>query len=697
MKENGDNSEPLLKKRRKTPQLNTTPPTPVKFEVEDVYQNVIDWEEKEAGNRNPDKDHQTFLETCDQFRKYMEEIATLKKKGTSEAKAQIAEKQAEAALLFVLLRKLNRLEKLRVKQARALLLSMKSTVDSKHLQLQNLLYEVLHLQKEVTKCLNFKSLDETIDLVPLNEFLRDAPDSLTKAAKDQEDPHQLQKARLEWELQQRRQLSEKLKETHEEKDKVAKDIEKQQQNLEELGPLLRKILDATKPVEACLGVKMQETKTQHELCYLLPQPLFYLYVQADAHQQASDPHLIVNIVGDEDEARRLKGSKGPSEANEDDDSDSEQELDNEKSKRRKRGHRGVDRGEERRKRLCAKHPLHVSLIICLKDGSRLELQFFYLLNLCVVCVKCTVHVAQPITGLFARELVSAEKILCSLYPGDSGLESPNFANYYQLQNVGLGQFSDLIPELGTPYMWAQKIAGLDFISHDKIAGSSSSQQARIEVSRASVPNTIAALHQRFKASLALCKQVQSLENRVVPPIPALQNMVPMKINSVVNELKPLNWNEYRSNKSTQWLAEQNQVDELDSFYRLVISRGPARAVALIALKNTYPESPPLFTLEVMWKGHFTSVDSNAVRDIEKEINVHYKELIVGQNSIETLLIAQVTRLLYCFDVYLEASSETDEDRNLFPREKVFIQATRGRTRALPLKYSEFGGGMFTQR
>ncbi|KAE8748894.1 hypothetical protein FOCC_FOCC004299 [Frankliniella occidentalis] len=696
MKENGDNSEPLLKKRRKAP-LNTTPPTPVKFEVEDVYQNVIDWEEKEAGMRNPDKDHQTFVETCDQFRKYLEEIATLKKKGTPEAKALICEKKAEASLLFVLLRKLNRLEKLRVKQARALLFSMKSTVDSKHLQLQNLLYEVLHLQKEVTKCLNFKSLDETIELVPLPEFLRDAPESLKKAAKDQDDPHQLQKARLEWELQQRRQLSEKLKETHEEKDKVAKDIEKQQQNLEELGPLLRKILDATKPVEACLGVKMQETKTQHELCYLLPQPLFYLYVQADAYQQASDPNLIVNIVGDEDEARRLKGSKGPTEANEDEDSDSEQELDNEKGKRRKRGHRAVDRGEERRKRLCSKHPLNVTLTICLKDGSKLELQFSYLLNLCVVCVKCTVHVAQQITGLFARELVSAEKILCSLYPGDLGLESPNFANHYQLQNVGLGQFSELIPQLGTPYLWAQKIAGLDFISHDRISGSSSTQQARIEVSRASVPNTIVSLHQRFKACLALCKQVQSLESRVVPPIPSLQNLVPNKINSQVNELKPLTWADYRSNKSTQWLTEQHQVDEFDSFYRLVIARGPARAVALIALKNTYPESPPLFTLEIIWKGNFTAMDSNSVRDIEKEINVHYKELIVGQNCIETLLLAQVTRLLYCFDVYLEATSESDEDKTLFPREKVFIQSTRGRTRALPLKYSEFGGGMFTQR
>lgn len=32
----------------------------------------------------------------------------------------------------------------------------KQKIDAYHLQLQNLLYEVMHLQKEITKCLEFK-------------------------------------------------------------------------------------------------------------------------------------------------------------------------------------------------------------------------------------------------------------------------------------------------------------------------------------------------------------------------------------------------------------------------------------------------------------------------------------------------------------------------------------------------------------
>lgn len=38
----------------------------------------------------------------------------------------------------------------------ALFFQAKQRVDVLHLQLQNLLYEVLHLQKEISKCLEFK-------------------------------------------------------------------------------------------------------------------------------------------------------------------------------------------------------------------------------------------------------------------------------------------------------------------------------------------------------------------------------------------------------------------------------------------------------------------------------------------------------------------------------------------------------------
>jgi len=71
-------------------------------------------------------------------------------------KDEIRELQIQTSLAFIELKKLNRMEKFRTKSARDSLVAAKSSVDSRHLHLQNLLYEVMHLKKEVIKCLQFK-------------------------------------------------------------------------------------------------------------------------------------------------------------------------------------------------------------------------------------------------------------------------------------------------------------------------------------------------------------------------------------------------------------------------------------------------------------------------------------------------------------------------------------------------------------
>lgn len=124
------------------------------------FQNVIEFEEAEASARDPEKDVVLFRKTCDDIRKLMEQIAELKAKNvgvnSEQILAEITENRIQASLLFVVLKKLNRLEKFRTKMSRDTLNREKQQVDSYHLQLQNLLYEILHLKKEVTKCLQFK-------------------------------------------------------------------------------------------------------------------------------------------------------------------------------------------------------------------------------------------------------------------------------------------------------------------------------------------------------------------------------------------------------------------------------------------------------------------------------------------------------------------------------------------------------------
>jgi THO complex subunit 5 homolog len=57
---------------------------------------------------------------------------------------------------------------------------MRQKLDSYYLQLQNLMYEVLHLQKEINKCHEFQSKDESIDLIDLDQFYSEAPQEISR-------------------------------------------------------------------------------------------------------------------------------------------------------------------------------------------------------------------------------------------------------------------------------------------------------------------------------------------------------------------------------------------------------------------------------------------------------------------------------------------------------------------------------------
>jgi THO complex subunit 5 len=142
----------------------------------------MDIEDKEVESRTGESDLKIFKETCCELKRLMTDILQLKTSGKTdeESSKKIIEKRIEASLLFVTLKKLNRIDKLRLKKARDTTHDAKQRVDTFHLQLENLLYEVFHLKKEVDKCLEFKSKDEDIELVPVEEFYQEAPSSISK-------------------------------------------------------------------------------------------------------------------------------------------------------------------------------------------------------------------------------------------------------------------------------------------------------------------------------------------------------------------------------------------------------------------------------------------------------------------------------------------------------------------------------------
>eukprot|EP00061_Rhincodon_typus_P019017 g48447.t1 len=187
-------------------------------------------EEAEVETRDPAKDYDMYKKTCEDLQRLMAEIHELKSKGGKDASAEIDERRIQSCIHFMTLKKLNRLAHIRLKKGRDQTHEAKQKVDALHLQLQNLLYEVMHLQKEITKCLEFKSKHEEIDLVDVEEFYKEAPLDISKPNLTMSDPHQQTLSRLDWELEQRKSRL-NLMQSHGDLQVSSSDITKQDKNL----------------------------------------------------------------------------------------------------------------------------------------------------------------------------------------------------------------------------------------------------------------------------------------------------------------------------------------------------------------------------------------------------------------------------------------------------------------------------------
>ncbi|XP_043520099.1 THO complex subunit 5 homolog isoform X2 [Frieseomelitta varia] len=601
-----ENDSDNTKKRRKSVSGNSG----MSLKDGDTYKVIISYEEKEAMERLSENDSESFLSTCDNIRKAMNKIAKLKSNGDANAKDEIHELQIQTSLAFIELKKLNRMEKFRTKFARDSLISSKSSVDSKHLHLQNLLYEVMHLKKEVVKCLQFKSKDELIQLVSEEEFYKEAPENISRPA--------------------------------------------------------------SKPLQESLGLLLDKVRQEHHKAALLASPLYVLYAKASAYRDAYDNSIIVKVEGDEEEAKRANNQDALQESDSDAETVSENVIE-ETPVHKKRHHRlsREARQEEKKTKLLQRHPLNVKIIIKLKNETKLTLQFYYMMSLKIVTVESKLK-TDGIMDISTGDMLISESILRELYPRDLGLESPNPANYYQLNRYNLGQFSSL--GLGIPYKWVQRMAGLHFISPD-------AREQRFtngEITQDSVECVLREIKRRVIARLELCTEIRQLEYGNLPIFTANNDLLPQKLSTILQKFSTISWNNYCNNVNPIF-HEQGLVSSLDIFYEAILRRGNYELIARIAIKPDYPKIAPLFSISMSPTIH---ASADILRDIEREVNVMWIK--------QPTLSAQLQRLRACFDIYLESEG-------LVPKEKIFFHSVKGRTRARPYKYLELGGGIFIHR
>ncbi|GIY95343.1 THO complex subunit 5 homolog A [Caerostris extrusa] len=297
--------------------------------------------------------YDNFLETCDKMRDYFRTICSAKRGKENETVA--IKLRPHVCMLTMRLKKLNRLDKHQWKKSKDDVNEGKQRVDALHLQYQNLLYEVTHLQKEVTKCLEFRSMDEEIELVSVEEFYRDAPESISKPEITKNDPYELRMAQLIWETEQRKRYAERLKEVEITKQQYIKQQKALQENLDSILPILKSILHAAEPFQSKVGMPFQAMHTAHKLAKYLSQPLYILYVQISAYKEHHKGWKIeIDIEGNVDDVKGLQ-TKSEALSDESGESDREESTEVEMHRHKKKN--------ENKKDILMKHPMTVILTI----------------------------------------------------------------------------------------------------------------------------------------------------------------------------------------------------------------------------------------------------------------------------------------------------------------------------------------------
>ncbi|RVW40517.1 THO complex subunit 5B [Vitis vinifera] len=317
----------------------------------------------------------------------------------------------------------------------------KTPVDFTTLQLHNLMYEKNHYVKAIKACKDFKSKYPDIELVPEEEFFRDAHEDIKGTVMSNDSAHNLMLKRLNFELFQR-------------KKGLLETIANRKKFLSSLPSHLKSLKKASLPVQQQLGVLHTKKLKQQHSAELLPPPLYVIYSQFTAQKEAFGENIDMEIVGSVKEAQAFARQQANKDSEwyyaseekaglfvlqhsvdrnthihkssvstnvdnsrlEDDAPDEEDDG----QRRRKRPKKVPSKENLDQAGVYQVHPLKIILHIYddevsdLKSAKLITLKFEYLLKLNVVCV-----------GIEGSHEGPENNILCNLFPDDTGLDLPH--------------------------------------------------------------------------------------------------------------------------------------------------------------------------------------------------------------------------------------------------------------------------------
>uniref|UniRef100_A0A8C4NNH9 Uncharacterized protein n=1 Tax=Eptatretus burgeri TaxID=7764 RepID=A0A8C4NNH9_EPTBU len=290
------------------------------------------------------------------------------------------------------------------------------------------------------------------------------------------------------------------------------------------------------------------------------------------------------------------------------------------------------------------------------------LTFRFLVSLGVLTVRVQTSCTPKHSSLSGGDLMTPSALLCSLYPEDSGDESPNPANRYQFNKLGLTSLADYIDDVGRPYLWAQWLGGIKFPPQCQVCQTGSVKLHFVKLPPLHLPPLQVPL--LFRVFLTFFfTSVSKVEGGYVFTPFCLS--VCLFVSLCARYLKKL-WTD-----QDEILWAGSVLFFLNTLLFIFLF-SPARMHIAVWLDCNYPKPPPILSLHLIWNGEHTAQNDINILAMEKEVNVFWPDL--GCPGYEVLSL-QLAHLAACLDVYLETSDfgPSHKGCTAFPRDKMFLR------------------------
>lgn len=606
-----------------------------------------------------------FTKVTEEIRNIMEKIVHIKRKSADKWKEAVHELQLECMFHFLTLKKLNRMAQIRCKSVKDMTLESKQKLDENNLGLQNLLYEIIHLDREVCNCLQFKSKHEDIALVPVAEFYRTAPKEISNEDETLTDVHSQTLARLDWELESRKRLSNEMKDTLDQKENVYARIKKKRQDLDGLRPCLDSVLSSTLQLQEALGDHITGTRILHENARLLPRPLYVLFFQANALADTCNQDLVVQIEGDTAMAQLVKQHNNKkivdargiySSSRDESDSENEEGEDQDSDRgRRKSVSKAQTTMDYSSSSLgdVSKHPLKILLKIYLKPNdttSHLCLTFSYYMDLGFISVIPRLELNDVEVADHA-DILGPACLLHDLRELDN--RDLSFSRLLEEQELK----ESMVRNNELVYGWVQKLAGLETLGDVAMND--------METSNANMRSVIKLIRRRILSRSSLAMQLDKFAHSLVALDAVTTTHLPGISHFNLTDWRAVDYVTLMSTEVTAALKDINLASPGDFCYIAKAKRGSNATVEIaVVIPSRYPDKSPIFRIQLNWRGEHTAENSLNMREIELDVNCRLPKNVVGMFKRNQMLTAQMHRLLSLLDIYVETECAKDDGSNL---------------------------------